>query len=474
MAELLLRALAARGVPAMIANGRLSDRSFRRYRLVRGAMRRVLADVTVFAMQSDEDARRVIALGAAPERVVVTGNSSTSRCPIPAGAADLWHRLLGLGARAAGVDRRQHAPRRGGGGAGGARGRPVRRGPTWRWCSRRAIPERVGEVMQLVAARGFTAVRRSELPGARAGSGDARHRARHGRRAGPALLDRRRRVRGRQPVAVRWPQHARARRCAASRCCSGPTPTNFREAAALLLGQPAGGRRARRRRARAPSCSRLLADPTCARRRGTAAREAVALTHGAVAARRSSSSRAICTRRRRRERARRGCVRRLGARLQPPAPTACWPRWPAAIADCSAAREWLYARGVLRVARARLPRGLDRQPHRRRHRQDAGGRAGGADARRRSATGPAVVSRGYGRRGGGVQVVADAASIRLDAEEAGDEPFLLARRLPGRAGRRGRQPLRGGASGARAVRRDARSSSTTASSTARCARISRS
>ena len=44
---------------------------------------------------------------------------------------------------------------------------------------------------------------------------------------------------------------------------------------------------------------------------------------------------------------------------------------------------------------------------------------------------PGVLSRGYGRRSTGVQVVADAASIRLDAEEAGDEPFLLARRLPG-------------------------------------------
>jgi tetraacyldisaccharide 4'-kinase len=44
---------------------------------------------------------------------------------------------------------------------------------------------------------------------------------------------------------------------------------------------------------------------------------------------------------------------------------------------------------------------------------------------------PAVVSRGYGRRSGGIQIVADAASIRLDAEEGGDEPFLLARRLPG-------------------------------------------
>src|SRR5919106_1582618 len=60
----LRRALAARGVPTMIANSRLSDRSFRRYRLVRGAMRRVLSHVTVFGMQSDEDARRMIALGA--------------------------------------------------------------------------------------------------------------------------------------------------------------------------------------------------------------------------------------------------------------------------------------------------------------------------------------------------------------------------------------------------------------------------
>lgn len=44
---------------------------------------------------------------------------------------------------------------------------------------------------------------------------------------------------------------------------------------------------------------------------------------------------------------------------------------------------------------------------------------------------PVVVSRGYGRRTRGVRVVADAASIRLDAEDAGDEPFLLARRLRG-------------------------------------------
>jgi len=44
---------------------------------------------------------------------------------------------------------------------------------------------------------------------------------------------------------------------------------------------------------------------------------------------------------------------------------------------------------------------------------------------------PVVVSRGYRRQSRGVQIVADTSSVRLDAEEAGDEPFLLARRLPG-------------------------------------------
>ena len=44
---------------------------------------------------------------------------------------------------------------------------------------------------------------------------------------------------------------------------------------------------------------------------------------------------------------------------------------------------------------------------------------------------PAIVSRGYGRTTRGVQIVTDGAVMRLDAEQAGDEPFLLARRLSG-------------------------------------------
>jgi len=44
---------------------------------------------------------------------------------------------------------------------------------------------------------------------------------------------------------------------------------------------------------------------------------------------------------------------------------------------------------------------------------------------------PAVVSRGYRRETRGVQVVADRGGLRLGPREAGDEPVLLAERLPG-------------------------------------------
>jgi len=46
-------------------------------------------------MQSAEDARRIIALGAPPERVVVTGSLKTE-APEDPGARELWERLLGL------------------------------------------------------------------------------------------------------------------------------------------------------------------------------------------------------------------------------------------------------------------------------------------------------------------------------------------------------------------------------------------
>jgi 3-deoxy-D-manno-octulosonic-acid transferase len=62
------------GVPVALVNGRVSEKSFGRYRLIRFFIRRVLSDLTLAAMQTDADAARVRSLGLAPERIRVTGN----------------------------------------------------------------------------------------------------------------------------------------------------------------------------------------------------------------------------------------------------------------------------------------------------------------------------------------------------------------------------------------------------------------
>lgn len=63
-----------RRIPALVANGRISDRSFARSQKFGFFLRRLYALVTRFAMQSRVDAERAIALGAPAERVVVSGN----------------------------------------------------------------------------------------------------------------------------------------------------------------------------------------------------------------------------------------------------------------------------------------------------------------------------------------------------------------------------------------------------------------
>ncbi|MGC1274265.1 MAG: 3-deoxy-D-manno-octulosonic acid transferase [Planctomycetaceae bacterium] len=70
----LLAECRRRGIKTAVVNGRLSSRSFPRYRLVRPFMRRVMADIDRFLVQSDESARRFVDLGADPSRVVVTGS----------------------------------------------------------------------------------------------------------------------------------------------------------------------------------------------------------------------------------------------------------------------------------------------------------------------------------------------------------------------------------------------------------------
>ena len=70
----LLRTCRKRGVKTVLINGRISSRSYPRYRFIRPFFRRVLTDVDRFCMQSEESSRRLVDLGADPARVSVTGS----------------------------------------------------------------------------------------------------------------------------------------------------------------------------------------------------------------------------------------------------------------------------------------------------------------------------------------------------------------------------------------------------------------
>lgn len=63
-----------RKVPVVLANGRLSARSHRGYARLRGLMRPMLESLRALAVQTAVEAERFVDLGAAAERVTVTGN----------------------------------------------------------------------------------------------------------------------------------------------------------------------------------------------------------------------------------------------------------------------------------------------------------------------------------------------------------------------------------------------------------------
>ncbi|MBD8897363.1 lipid IV(A) 3-deoxy-D-manno-octulosonic acid transferase [Rhodanobacter sp. DHG33] len=83
-----------RGIPLMIVNARLSERSLRGYRPrpLRGMVRAALSCVDLVAAQSQTDAERYRLIGAPPERVMVCGNLK-SDMPVPQDAPAAGERL---------------------------------------------------------------------------------------------------------------------------------------------------------------------------------------------------------------------------------------------------------------------------------------------------------------------------------------------------------------------------------------------
>lgn len=63
-----------KNISLVLANGRLSEKSFRGYKVFRRSLAPLLKSYRKFAVQTETDAKRMITIGAEPERVVVAGN----------------------------------------------------------------------------------------------------------------------------------------------------------------------------------------------------------------------------------------------------------------------------------------------------------------------------------------------------------------------------------------------------------------
>lgn len=70
-----LKASRKSGIPVMMVNGRIGDKSFGNYRYLGSVLQDMLQTVVKFCMQSSIDAQYIIKLGADPQRVMVTGNT---------------------------------------------------------------------------------------------------------------------------------------------------------------------------------------------------------------------------------------------------------------------------------------------------------------------------------------------------------------------------------------------------------------
>src|SRR3954468_3963610 len=164
----LLRLCRDRGVKTVMINGRISSRSYPRYRLVRPFFRRVLADVDRFCMQSDESARRLIDLGADAAHVTVTGSLKFDSLQLPAAIShgkprERVLRFFRLSPNrtvivAGSTLRGEEAA------VLGAFARIKSTSPGALLILAPRHPERFGEVERLARDAGFATTRRSELP----------------------------------------------------------------------------------------------------------------------------------------------------------------------------------------------------------------------------------------------------------------------------------------------------------------------
>jgi len=77
----LISCIHKKGIPIIMVNGRISEKSFRRYSIIKPLIRRLLAKVKLFCVRTDSDSQRLIGLGVAKEKVHITGNMKFDNLP---------------------------------------------------------------------------------------------------------------------------------------------------------------------------------------------------------------------------------------------------------------------------------------------------------------------------------------------------------------------------------------------------------
>jgi 3-deoxy-D-manno-octulosonic-acid transferase len=163
----LLRACHERGIRTVLVNGRISSRSYPRYRIARPFFRHVLGHLDLACMQSEESARRLIDIGIDPGKVVVTGSLKFDSLETPASmeARGRQRVLRYFRVRddrpvviAASTLKGEEGP------VLTAFRRVKRSRPDALLIIAPRRPERFGEVAGLVSGEGFSLARRTELP----------------------------------------------------------------------------------------------------------------------------------------------------------------------------------------------------------------------------------------------------------------------------------------------------------------------
>lgn len=155
-----LHETAARDIPMLLINARISHRSFRRWRMLRGLSRALLRRFDQILAQDDLAAEQLTALGADPERMRVTGSLKEGAAPLTHDEAERVRLARAFAGRPVWLAASTHAGEEE---AAIAAHLTARRGlPLLALILAPRHPERGDEVAALLRARGLTVAQRSK------------------------------------------------------------------------------------------------------------------------------------------------------------------------------------------------------------------------------------------------------------------------------------------------------------------------